>query len=78
MTTNCLAFSRMLGTLVVQPTGEHEHPEIQTITMDPTKTSEIMASYRKGNFLWHIDEAMDDVPQKGTLLTAPGGRSGGR
>ena len=65
-----LSFSRMLGTLVVQPTGEHKYPEIQTITMDPTKTSELMASYRQGNFLWHIDGAMADVPQKGTLLTA--------
>lgn len=65
-----LAFSRLLGTLVLQPTGEHEHPEIQTITMDPTKTSALMASYRQGNFLWHIDGSMDDVPQKGTLLTA--------
>ena len=31
-----LALSRMMGTLVVQPTGEHKHPEIQTITLDPT------------------------------------------
>ena len=60
----------MLGTLVVQPTGEHEYPEIQTITMDPTKTSALMASYRQGNFLWHLDGAMDELPQKGTLLTA--------
>jgi len=65
-----LAFSRMLGTLVVQPTGEHEHPEIQTITMDPTKTNPVLASYRQGNFHWHIDGATDAVPQKATLLTA--------
>jgi alpha-ketoglutarate-dependent taurine dioxygenase len=65
-----LTFSRRLGTLVVQPTGEHEHPEIQTITMDPTKTNAIMASYRQGNFHWHIDGAMDEIPQKTTLLTA--------
>ncbi|MFW0785602.1 TauD/TfdA family dioxygenase [Gordonia sp. CPCC 206044] len=65
-----LELSRMLGTLVVQPTGEHIHPEIQTITMDPTKTSALMASYRHGNFHWHIDGATDEVPQKGTLLIA--------
>jgi alpha-ketoglutarate-dependent taurine dioxygenase len=65
-----LAFSRMLGTLVVQPTGEHEHPEIQTITLDPTKTNALLASYRQGNFHWHIDGATDALPQKGTLLTA--------
>ncbi len=65
-----LAFSRLLGTLVVQPTGEHVHPEIQTITMDPTKTNALLASYRQGNFHWHIDGATDAVPQKATLLTA--------
>src|SRR6478752_5907179 len=42
-----LAFTRMLGTPVVQPTGEHEYPEIQTITSDPSKTSKVMAEYRK-------------------------------
>ena len=45
-----LAFSRMLGTLVVQSTGEHQYPEIQTITLDPTKTNALLASYRQGNF----------------------------
>jgi alpha-ketoglutarate-dependent taurine dioxygenase len=65
-----LTFSRRLGTLVVQPTGEHRYPEIQTITMDPAKTNAIMASYRQGNFHWHIDGAMDQIPQRTTLLTA--------
>jgi alpha-ketoglutarate-dependent taurine dioxygenase len=65
-----LAFSRMLGTLVVQPTGEHRHPEIQTITLDPAKTNALLASYRQGNFHWHIDGATDELPQKATLLTA--------
>src|SRR5690625_551494 len=65
-----LELSRMLGTLVVQPTGEHRYPEIQTITMDPAKTNAIMASYRQGNFHWHIDGATDEAPQKGTLLSA--------
>ncbi len=65
-----LALSRMMGTLVVQPTGEHKHPEIQTITLDPTKTNALLASFRQGNFHWHIDGATDELPQKGTLLTA--------
>jgi alpha-ketoglutarate-dependent taurine dioxygenase len=65
-----LAFSRMLGEVSVVPTGEHEHPEIQTITLDPTKTNALLASYRQGNFLWHIDGATEAVPQKGTLLAA--------
>jgi alpha-ketoglutarate-dependent taurine dioxygenase len=65
-----LVFSRRLGTLVVQPTGEHRHPEIQTITLDPAKTNALLASYRQGNFHWHIDGATGAVPQKATLLTA--------
>jgi alpha-ketoglutarate-dependent taurine dioxygenase len=65
-----LAFSRRLGTLVVQPTGEHRHPGIQTITLDPTKTNALLASYRQGNFQWHIDGATEEIPQKATLLTA--------
>ena len=65
-----VTFSRMLGTLVVQPTGEHRLPEIQTITMDPDKTNALLASYRQGNFHWHIDGATVEVPQKATLLSA--------
>jgi alpha-ketoglutarate-dependent taurine dioxygenase len=65
-----LEFSRLLGTLVVQPTGEHQYPEIQTITLDPTKTNAILASYRQGNFHWHIDGAIDEYPQKATFLAA--------
>jgi alpha-ketoglutarate-dependent taurine dioxygenase len=65
-----LAVSRLLGTLVIQPTGEHKHPEIQTITMDPTKTNALLASYRQGNFHWHFDGATDAFPQKATLLSA--------
>lgn len=65
-----LAFTRMLGTPVVQPTGEHRHPEIQTITLNPAKTNAVLASYRQGNFHWHIDGATLAIPQKATLLTA--------
>jgi alpha-ketoglutarate-dependent taurine dioxygenase len=65
-----LQFSRLLGTPVVQPTGEHQYPEIQTITLDPAKTNALLASFRQGNFHWHIDGAVDEYPQKATLLTA--------
>jgi alpha-ketoglutarate-dependent taurine dioxygenase len=65
-----VAFSSRLGTLVVQPTGEHRYPEIQTITLDPAKTNALLASYRQGNFHWHIDGAIDEYPQKATFLTA--------
>ncbi|MET0491081.1 MAG: TauD/TfdA family dioxygenase [Acidimicrobiales bacterium] len=65
-----IAFSRLLGEVAVVPTGEHERPEIQTITMDPLKTNALLVSYRQGNFLWHIDGATQEVPQKATLLAA--------
>jgi alpha-ketoglutarate-dependent taurine dioxygenase len=65
-----VAFSRLLGEVVANPTGEHEHPEIATITLDPARTDATLAWYRQGNFLWHIDGATDKLPQKATLLTA--------
>ncbi|XVQ06492.1 TauD/TfdA dioxygenase family protein [Spirillospora sp. CA-255316] len=65
-----VALSRLLGEVVVAKTGEHRHPEIATITLDPSKTNAVLASYRQGNFLWHIDGATDELPQKATLLTA--------
>jgi alpha-ketoglutarate-dependent taurine dioxygenase len=65
-----IAFSRLLGEVAVVPTGEHEHPEIQTITLDPAKSDALLISYRQGNFHWHIDGATQDVPQKATLLSA--------
>jgi alpha-ketoglutarate-dependent taurine dioxygenase len=65
-----VAFSRLLGDVVANPTHEHKFPEIATITLDPNKTDTKLARYREGNFLWHIDGATDAVPQKATLLTA--------
>ncbi len=62
-----IEFSSCFGQLVVQPTGEHARPEIQTITMD---TNPVLAAYRAGNFLWHIDGASDATPQMGTFLSA--------
>ena len=69
-----LALSRMMGTLVVQPTGEHKHPEIQTITLDPTKTNALLASFRQGNFHWHIDGATDERPAEGNAADCARGR----
>ena len=65
-----VAFSRLLGEVVVSPTREHEYPEISTITLDPSKTNGVLAGYRQGNFLWHFDGATDQLPQKATLLAA--------
>jgi len=52
-----IEFSSWLGTLAVVPTGEHARPEIQTITMQPGRANPVLAAYRRGNFLWHIDGA---------------------
>ncbi len=65
-----VAFSRLLGEVVKNPTGEHEQPEIATITLDPAKTNAALAWYRQGNFLWHIDGMTDDLPQRATLLSS--------
>jgi alpha-ketoglutarate-dependent taurine dioxygenase len=65
-----VTFSRMLGEVVVVPTGEHRLPEIQTITMHPDRATPRRAKFREGNFLWHIDGTHDPIPQKATLLAA--------
>jgi alpha-ketoglutarate-dependent taurine dioxygenase len=65
-----VAFSRLLGEVVPNPTGEHELAEIATIILDPAQTNAVLARYRKGNFLWHIDGMTDELPQRATLLTA--------
>lgn len=62
-------FSRLLGEVVVAPTGNDEtYPEISHISLDPSKDA--LASYRRGTFFWHLDGAQDAVPQKATLLAA--------
>src|SRR5690606_18117738 len=48
--------------------GQEDHPEVSAISLDPAKT--VLAAYNTGTFHWHIDGATDEVPQKGTLLTA--------
>lgn len=64
-----VAFSRLLGRVVRLPLGgESEHPEIQRVTRDRTKSE--LAAYREATFFWHIDGTTDEVPNKATLLTA--------
>ncbi len=65
-----VAFSRLLGEVVVSPTREHQYPEIATITLDPGKANAVLAWYRQGNFQWHVDGATEQLPQKATLLLA--------
>lgn len=64
-----VAFSRLLGEVVPLPMGgDDEHPEIQRITRDPSKSK--LAAYREATFFWHIDGTTAEVPDKATLLTA--------
>ena len=60
--------SVLLGEPVVLPGAGGAHPEIFTVTLDPKKSRS--AEYLKGTFFWHIDGATDDVPTRGTLLSA--------
>jgi alpha-ketoglutarate-dependent taurine dioxygenase len=64
-----VTFSRMLGEVVVAPTGGHpDYPEISPVTMDPSKS--VLAGLRRSTIFWHTDGLTDTVPQKATLLTA--------
>jgi alpha-ketoglutarate-dependent taurine dioxygenase len=64
-----VTFSRMLGEVVVAPTGGHpDYPEISPVTMDPAKSK--LAGLRRSTIFWHTDGLTDKVPQKATLLTA--------
>jgi alpha-ketoglutarate-dependent taurine dioxygenase len=60
-----VAFGRRLGDLVTRP--GHAIPEVTVITQDPGNH---LAEYFKGNLLWHIDGAQDDVPCKAAVMTA--------
>lgn len=50
------------------PGASGPHPEIFTVTLDPQKNR--AAEYLKSTFFWHIDGATDEIPTKGTLLSA--------
>ncbi len=67
--TDLAAFSELLGTVVAPRMGAIEgHPTVTAISLDPARSE--LAMYQRSTIFWHIDGAMDDVPQKGTLLTA--------
>ena len=59
-----LQFAKSLGD-VMSLGGQ----EVFKISLDP-KTNPSAAEYLKGSLLWHIDGAMDDVPSRGSILTA--------
>jgi alpha-ketoglutarate-dependent taurine dioxygenase len=61
-----VAFSRLLGEVVVLKGGLDAHPEISTISLDPAKNK--VAAVQRGTFLWHIDGTTDELPYKATLL----------
>ncbi len=61
-----LAFSRLLGDVVVLKGGLDAYPEISTISLDPAKNK--VAAVQAGTFLWHIDGTTDDLPYQATLL----------
>lgn len=58
-----LAFSRTLGPIVDMGEGG-----IYRVTLDPKITP--TAEYLKGTFHWHIDGFSDDVPARGSILSA--------
>lgn len=59
-----LQFARTLGDLMT-----FNDQAIFKISLDPV-TNPGAAEYLKGSLLWHIDGAMDDVPSRGSILTA--------
>ncbi len=59
-----LQFAKTLGDLV-----SFNDQSVFKISLDP-KTNPMAAEYLKGSLLWHIDGAMDDVPSRGSILTA--------
>ena len=64
-----LAFSEMLGTVVIPKMGGLEgHPGVDVISLDPAASA--LARYRRGTIFWHLDGTTDELPQKATFLTA--------
>jgi alpha-ketoglutarate-dependent taurine dioxygenase len=63
-----VAFTRRLGEPVLLPSGHGPHPEIFRVTLDPQQNRS--AEYLRSTFFWHIDGTTDDIPTRGTLLSA--------
>lgn len=59
-----LQFAKSLGDVMVLG-----GMSVFKISLDP-KTNPGAAEYLKGSLLWHIDGAMDEVPSRGSILTA--------
>jgi alpha-ketoglutarate-dependent taurine dioxygenase len=59
-----LAFTRTLGTVARERTGEEVFP----VSLDPTKSSGV--EYLKGSFYWHLDGTMQPMPILASLLSA--------
>jgi alpha-ketoglutarate-dependent taurine dioxygenase len=58
-----LAFAQTLGEPV-----EQQGSKIHKVTLDPTLNPR--ADYLRGTVLWHIDGFSDDLPARGTILSA--------
>jgi alpha-ketoglutarate-dependent sulfate ester dioxygenase len=63
-----VGFSQRLGRCEVLPGATGEHPEVFTVSLDPTKSR--AAEYLKGTFVWHIDGMTEDIPIMATVLSA--------
>lgn len=63
-----VAFSKLLGDVVILGHPEGENPEIFRVTLDPEKNP--AANYLRGTFDWHIDGMTEDVPIMATILSA--------
>lgn len=65
-----VTFAKALGEPELLPIPGLEHPEIFTVSLDPSKSTS--ADYLRGTVYWHIDGATDDIPNMATMLYALG------
>jgi alpha-ketoglutarate-dependent taurine dioxygenase len=61
-----LEFCRKLGPLQKYP--GHKNEELFVVSLEPEVSPH--AKYLKGTFYWHIDDTMQSVPSKATMLSA--------
>jgi alpha-ketoglutarate-dependent taurine dioxygenase len=61
-----VALCRRLGEIVRFP--DLPNPEIFVVTLDPKKNP--LARYLKASVAWHIDDTLNPVPSKATMLSA--------
>jgi alpha-ketoglutarate-dependent taurine dioxygenase len=60
-----LQFHRQLGELQRYPEGEN--PELFVVSLEPDNA---YAKYLKATVYWHVDDTMQSVPSKATMLSA--------